>query len=46
MALFARLTSAVPLGAGDAIAVPLVVVGWSLQEWALHKYLLHGFQAS
>lgn len=26
----------------EAVAVPLVAVGWVLQEWAIHKFLLHG----
>ncbi|CAN0571037.1 unnamed protein product, partial [Ectocarpus sp. 12 AP-2014] len=29
-----------PLGLADAAAVPVVAVGWSFQEWAIHKYLL------
>lgn len=33
-----------PLGLADAVAVPVVVVGWSFQEWAIHKYLLHGLE--
>lgn len=32
------------LGPADAAVVPLVVVGWSFQEWAIHKYLLHGLE--
>lgn len=39
-----RLSCGVALGAGDAVALPTVAVGWSLQEWAIHKYLLHGFE--
>jgi len=33
-----------PLGLADAVAVPVVAVGWSFQEWAIHKYLLHGLE--
>ncbi|CAM9582699.1 unnamed protein product, partial [Ectocarpus sp. 6 AP-2014] len=33
-----------PLGLADAAAVPVVAVGWSFQEWAIHKYLLHGLE--
>ncbi|CAM9556520.1 unnamed protein product, partial [Discosporangium mesarthrocarpum] len=36
--------SASPLSITDALAVPVVAVGWSFQEWAIHKYLLHGFK--
>lgn len=35
---------ATPLGLADAVAVPVVAVGWSFQEWAIHKYLLHGLE--
>ncbi|CAN0432496.1 unnamed protein product, partial [Hapterophycus canaliculatus] len=31
---------AAPLGLADAAAIPIVGVGWSFQEWAIHKYLL------
>lgn len=34
------------LGPADAVAVPAVAVGWSFQEWAIHKYLLHGFEVT
>eukprot|EP00752_Nemacystus_decipiens_P011933 g10583.t1 len=35
---------AAPLGLADAVAVPIVAVGWTFQEWAVHKYLLHGLE--
>ncbi|CAN0430885.1 unnamed protein product, partial [Scytosiphon promiscuus] len=35
------LRDAAPLGLADAAAVPVVAIGWSFQEWAIHKYLLH-----
>ena len=28
----------------DTVAVPIVALGWSFQEWAIHKYLLHGVE--
>ena len=31
-------------GPADAAALPAVAVGWSFQEWAIHKYLLHGLE--
>lgn len=33
-----------PFTVVDALAVPVVAVGWSFQEWAIHKYLLHGLK--
>lgn len=40
----ARLCCDDALGLTDAAAVPIVAAGWSLQEWAIHKYLLHGMK--
>lgn len=40
----ARLCCDDALGLTDAAAVPIVAAGWSIQEWAIHKYLLHGMK--
>lgn len=40
----ARVCCGATLGLTDAVAVPVVAVGWSFQEWAIHKYLLHGLE--
>lgn len=44
MVLAARVCCGDGLGAADAVVVPLVAAGWSFQEWAIHKYLLHGLE--
>lgn len=41
-----RLSCDGALSLADAAAVPIVAVGWSFQEWALHKYILHGAEVS
>lgn len=41
-----RMSCDAALGPADAVAVPVVVVGWSFQEWAIHKYLLHGLEVT
>ena len=37
-----RVSAHTPLSLGEALAVPLTVVGWVVQEWAIHRHLLHG----
>ncbi|CAM9754519.1 unnamed protein product [Choristocarpus tenellus] len=41
---FIARTAACPLGVADAMALPVVAAGWSIQEWAIHRFLLHGFE--
>lgn len=41
-----RMSCGAALGPADAVAVPVVAVGWSFQEWAIHKYLLHGLEVT
>lgn len=35
--------SAGALNIQDFVAVPLTALGWVIQEWAIHRYLLHGW---
>lgn len=41
-----RASCGAPIGWADAAALPLVAVGWAFQEWAIHKYLLHGLEVT
>lgn len=40
--LGARVAAHAPLTPGEALAVPVTVAGWVVQEWAIHRHLLHG----
>lgn len=41
-----RVSCGAALGPADAAAVPVVAAGWSFQEWAIHKHLLHGLEVT
>ncbi len=42
--LSGRISAQAPVTPLEALSIPLTVAGWVVQEWAIHRYLLHGFE--